>query len=260
MTVQTYDSEAATWLARVYMSPDVVAQRDRTLDILKPQPGERIADIGCGPGYLAQSLADAVGGSGEVHGVDLSADLIAFARAQPDAQRIAYSEGDATDLPLKRDYFDAAVSTQVLEYVADVDKAIAEMFRITKPGGRIVAMATDGDATVYHSSDPDLSRRILKAWQAHCAHPHLPRTLTARLTAAGFVEIGINPHVVVSTEFNDTRYAHGMAGKIRDYVVNQGMIDKRQAHDWHDEFERLAAQGRFYSSTTRYIFTARKPG
>jgi protein-L-isoaspartate O-methyltransferase len=68
MTVLEYDNEATKRLLAVYVTPDVIAQRNQFLRALDPQPGERVLDVGSGPGFLVTAIAEAVGSSGSVCG------------------------------------------------------------------------------------------------------------------------------------------------------------------------------------------------
>jgi tRNA A58 N-methylase Trm61 len=75
-----FDEHAARHIQRVYSTPDVVQQRAAVLALLDAQPAERVLDIGSGPGFLVAALADAVGPSGAVHGLDQSGPMNAVAR------------------------------------------------------------------------------------------------------------------------------------------------------------------------------------
>jgi SAM-dependent methyltransferase len=100
------------------------------LDLLKPQAGERILDLGCGDGALTREL---VGAGAEVVAVDASAEMIAAAVALGLDARVA----DATALTFERE-FDAVFTNAVLHWVRDADAAIAGVARALKPGGRFV--------------------------------------------------------------------------------------------------------------------------
>src|SRR4051794_31154443 len=78
-TAMPFDDDLTRRLVEMYTIAEVVAQRDATLEILNPQPGERVLDIGSGPGFLAAGIASRVGQSGAVSGIDLSASMIAYA-------------------------------------------------------------------------------------------------------------------------------------------------------------------------------------
>src|SRR3954465_2794093 len=88
-----FDNEAARKLETIYSSPDVVAQRSATLERLRLRPGEEVIDVGCGPGFLCEQMADCVGPTGRVLGVDVSEDLLAFARGRNTRGWLTYSYG-----------------------------------------------------------------------------------------------------------------------------------------------------------------------
>src|SRR3954447_26453693 len=128
MSMLQFDENAARRIQRVYSTPDVVRQRAEVLALLAAQPGERVLDVGSGPGFLVASLADAVGPGGAVHGVDPSTPMNTVARGLPSGGSwVGIDEGDALALPYANGTFDAAVSTRVYEYVADIPAALAEL-------------------------------------------------------------------------------------------------------------------------------------
>src|SRR3954447_6605575 len=186
MTALRFDAEAARRLERSYMMPDVVRQREFTLGLLALRPGERVVDIGSGPGFLAESMADAVGETGQVVGLDISEDLLTAARERNKRSQLSYRHSDAIALDAPDAAFDVAVSTQVFEYVPDCERALREMHRVLRPGGRALVVATDWDSVVWRSSDNTRMQAMLTGWEAHCADPRLPRTLGPRLRKAGF--------------------------------------------------------------------------
>src|SRR5215212_8580833 len=119
-----FSDEAARKLEAIYSSADVVAQRRATLNRLGLRPGERVIDIGCGPGFLCEEMAEAVGETGAVVGVELSEDLITLARARNACSWLTYQHGDAQALDVPDASFHVAASAQVLEYLDDPDRAI----------------------------------------------------------------------------------------------------------------------------------------
>ena len=80
MSMLQFDEDAASHIRRVYSTPDVVQQRAEVLALVAAQPGERVLDVGSGPGFLVASVADAVGPGGAVRGLDQSAPMNAAAR------------------------------------------------------------------------------------------------------------------------------------------------------------------------------------
>ena len=149
-----FTEDAARQLERLYLTRDVVAQRAETIRRLAVSRGERVLDVGCGPGFLCESVAEIVGNDGAIIGIDISSDLIALCRRRSPPKWLSYVVGDATQLAQPDASFDAVVCTQVAEYIPDVRRVLSEAFRVVKQGGRVVFVATDWDAVVWHSERP----------------------------------------------------------------------------------------------------------
>jgi SAM-dependent methyltransferase len=122
-----FDDEASRRIEAIYSTPDVVAQRQVVLLALEAKPGERVLDIGAGPGFLAAELAAGVAPDGTVIGTDISESMLAIATARLDstgsAAETRFEHADACALPFQDESFDAVVCTQVYEYVQDIAKA-----------------------------------------------------------------------------------------------------------------------------------------
>ena len=100
-----FDERASRRLLRTYKTPDVVEQRRIVLRALAPEPGERVLDIGSGPGLMAVELAAAVGPDGRVDGIDVSDSMLAIANEQPrkeTAAPVTFAAGEALAHPVRR--------------------------------------------------------------------------------------------------------------------------------------------------------------
>ena len=93
MSGLTFTEEAAKQLEKTYRSKDVVAQRSYIIRQLNLAKGERILDIGCGPGFLSESIAEIVGHHGAVIGIDISPDLVALCNRRKSVAWLSYSVG-----------------------------------------------------------------------------------------------------------------------------------------------------------------------
>ncbi len=106
------------------------------------RPGQRVLDLGSGTGYPAVLSAQAVGGRGEVVGLDVAEDMLAVARRKAKALGLAnvtFRPGDVTTLPFEAASFDAVISRFCLMFLPDVPKAVTEIARVLKPGGYVAA-------------------------------------------------------------------------------------------------------------------------
>lgn len=256
---EQFDTTAARRLETIYQTPDIVAQRAATLAALSPQPGERVVDVGSGPGLLVADVARAVGPAGHVTGVDSSDAMVEVARRRCDdptiRDRVTVLRGDAVALPLADASCDAAVSTQVLEYVAEVDTAIAELRRVLRPGGRVVILDTDWDSVVWHSSDPARMRTVLTTYQQRFADPHLPRTLGRRLRDHGFRIDAHRVHVILNPDYAPDTYSAGNIAGMAKAAVEHG-VSAEVATAWQQDLEQLGCEGRYFFSLNRYVFAA----
>ncbi len=259
MGILEYDDEATQQLIAVYITPDIVAQRKEFLSSFELKAGERVLDVGSGPGFLATALAEAVGSSGSVCGVDISEPFLKIARSLAgENSNIEYLQGDATHLPCQDEEFDLVVSTQVLEYLPDVNAALSEFHRVLKKGGRVALLDTDWDSIVWHFSDRQPMNRILMAWEAHAPDPFLPRTLASKLNRSGFQveEQKIIP--LFNSEYDPDTYSNRMIDLIASFVVGRGGITQKEAKVWAQEVRSCGESGEYFFSLNRYFFLATK--
>lgn len=170
--------------------------------------GDRALDCCTGTGDLALALADRVTRSGEVVGVDFAEEMLVRARAKAAARgaRIDFRPGDALDLPFADGSFDAATVAFGIRNVSDLDRGLAEMARVVRPGGRVV---------VLEITTPRRLRRFYEVWfdrvvprlgrvlgRDGAAYSYLPASvrrfpdppaLAARMAAAGLVDVRWRP-------------------------------------------------------------------
>ncbi len=262
MTQISFDGAQARSLEATYQTDDLVRQRARTLELLAALAGERILDIGCGPGLLMLELAAAVGPAGEVVGIDVSADMLALAEARLDGLAQArVAQGEATALDFPDGAFDAAVSTQVYEYVADMPLALGELGRVLRPGGRALILDTDWRSIVWHSSDEARMARVLQVWDDHLADPHLPSRLGPMLREAGFAEPRVEIVPMLTPSYRPDTYAAAITRAIHDFALRRGPghgLGAEEVEAWWSDQQALIAQGRFFFSLNRYVFVAER--
>ncbi|GAA4759349.1 class I SAM-dependent methyltransferase [Actinomycetospora chibensis] len=112
---------------------------DAVLDAVGPCDGLDVLDAGCGEGYMGRLLAER---GARVVGADISDSLVDAARAHEDAERLGlrYEVASLEDLTEPDDSFDLVVCNHVLSDVADPGRALAELGRVLRPGGRLVAL------------------------------------------------------------------------------------------------------------------------
>ena len=260
MSQLVFDEATAQRIESAYHAEDVVRRRALVRQALAAAVGERIADVGCGPGFYCSELAEEVGRSGSVVGVDMSTAMLELASRRCAAlSNVVLSQGEATSLPLAGASVDGVVCAQVLEYVQDVPSALRELRRVLRPGGRVVIWDIDWATVSWHSGDEARMRRVLEAWDEHLAHRSLPRTLAAQLRDAGFVHVEAQAHAFAATDFSADRLCVVLIPIIEAFVAGRNGITQEEAQAWTSEQHRLGERGEFSFASTQFCFTARKP-
>ena len=141
-------------------------------------------------------------------------------------------------------------ATQVAEYVVDIDRVFSEAFRVLKPNGRTVFVATDWSTILWHSENPRRMATVMKSWEAHSAHPRLPMSMAQRFIKAGFHFNGAAVFPILNLQYDDDSYSKGLAQIIRDFVARKNDVSADDLKEWHDEFERLSEAGDIFSLAT----------
>ena len=257
MSQLVFDEALSRRIESMYARRDFQRRRRLVHDALAAAPGEHVLDVGCGPGFYVAELLDRVGPQGAVVGVDSSAQMLGLAvRRCEGYDNVAFHEAPATSLPVADAGFDAALSVQVLEYVGDVDTALAEMRRALRPGGRAVVWDVDWSTVTWHSADPARMGRVMRAFDAHLTHPTLPRTLAARLRSVGFDAVTAEGHAFTATDLDRESYGPALLPMIQNFVTGGGGIDDAEATAWATEQRELAARGEFFFSCVQFCFRA----
>ena len=256
-----FDEDAARRVEAIYSTPDVIAQRQAVLHAVELRPGEHVVDVGSGPGFLCAEMAEVVGASGRVHGIDISESMVTISQRRcATLSHVKFRVGDATQLAFPDADFDVAVSTQVYEYLSDGDlrTALRELHRVLRPGGRALILETDGDSIVWHATDRARMARVLAAWEEHCADFHLPPRLSQELIRAGF-RVGRRDVIpLFNPTYDPCTYSYGLIDLIRAFVPGRQGLTRADVEAWAEDLKRQGEEGSYFFSLNRYLFLATK--
>ena len=104
--------------------------------------GSQWLDVGCGTGALSETIL-AIAHPSWIQGIDPSEGSLAHARARITDERVCFANGSASALPDGNPPYDAVISGLVLNFISDIDTAVAEMVRVVRPGGTVAAYVWD---------------------------------------------------------------------------------------------------------------------
>ena len=177
------------------------------VELVGPEHGQSILDVGCGTGAAARAAARAVGPTGRVVGLDLNSGMLEVARGfdpryglgpdDADPAEIDWLEASATAMPLAGASFDAVVASQLFQFVPEVDAVAREVCRVLRPGGHVAASVWRAlAANPYFAAQVEtvgdrLGEEAVEGLLTNFALSD-PGTLAMALTAAGFEDVRVD--------------------------------------------------------------------
>lgn len=228
------------------------AYKRRLADLLDLRAGQVAADLGCGPGTDLARLADAVGDSGTVLGVDRDAGMVTEARRRLAGRPAVRVElGDLHELPLDSGSVDRARADRVLQHVADPARAVAEAGRVLRPGGRLGLAEPDWDTLAVADEDVATSRAFAAHLAGRVRNPTIGRELVRLCAAAGLTVRAVEPVPVLFRDFGTADRILGIRRNARQ-AAGQGRLPAGRTEDW---LRRLVA-GPLVAGFTCYLVTA----
>jgi len=237
--------------------PLLVELKALAIERTRTGPGSRVLDVGCGFGLETLRLAEVVGPTGAVTGMDSSVRFVAEAqRRAAGLGSVEFRHGDAQRLPFADAAFDVTRAERVLVYVDDPVRALDEMVRVTRPGGAIALIMPDFGTNSVNVPDVALTRAVL-AHEADTSVPHalLSHDLRALLVERGLRNVQVSSRMVV---FDPDLAATYFAG-VGQAAGAAGAIDPEQARWWVAQVAELHAAGRLWAAIGYYLFTADVP-
>lgn len=219
------DSVAATDIARSYKRDLLIA--------LAVETGHDVLDVGCGPDTDLTDLADAVGPSGRVIGVDQDPQMVATARART-AERptIQVHQADAHRLTLEAHSVDRARIDRVLMHVKDPATVLAELHRVLRPGGMLTLAEPDWDTLAVDHPDLAISRAYTRHVVEHgVRNPAIGRQLPRLAANAGFTLLAVRNAAPLFTDFETAETILGLR-RNTERAVAAGYLTAEDAQAW----------------------------
>jgi len=205
---------------------------------------------------LIGQIAERVGRAGKAFGIDASDAMVEMASEQVPAA--SFQQADAIKLPFKDATFDAVICSQLMCFIADIDKALDEVFRVLKPKGRFVILDTDWGTMVWNTKDPELLDVVMTLLKQGYHTDILPRTLNKKLKRVGFEVRDFFAHPIVSLEPKADSYAEQMSDFVRPLLEKHPEFPADLADRWEADREAVIADDEYFFSINRFIFSAQK--
>ena len=229
----------------------IQASKRLMLERIALGPGAAILDVGCGPGDDLFEMVPHVGPAGRLVGLDGSEVMIAEARRRAAERRlpVEFEVGDAAALPFTDGAFDVCRAARLLEHLADPGAALAEMVRVTRPGGRIVAFDFDWDTLIIDHPARQTTRTVVLTYSDSIQNGWVGRQLPRLFREQGLDVLSIDPVQV----FVHYALAELFLGSHLVALQADGTLDPDQAQRWWEHLQRADAAGTLLISFTAFV-------
>jgi ubiquinone/menaquinone biosynthesis C-methylase UbiE len=226
------------------------------LDLLDIAPGESVLEVGCGSDAVLRDLARRVAPAGRAVGVDPSPVMLQIAGELAGeaglGEVIELREGDARALPFPNGAFDVVLAATALSHVPDGERAVPELLRVARPGGRVGVFDADTDSMIISHPDRTLTRRIIAARSDHqFANSWLPRRLPGLFREAGLQDIRLRAFTAFDHDLEG--WSGVQAGRAAATAAEIGAISEDERRQWLEQLQLEQAAGRFTGGIT-YLF------
>jgi ubiquinone/menaquinone biosynthesis C-methylase UbiE len=241
--VQYVDAQAAT--------PFWQAAKKASIDALELAHGSTALDVGCGTGEEVRTMAAIAGAA---VGVDASRTFVSEARRRTGPEYEArFEQARAEDLPFEEGSFDGVRTERTLQHVDDLGAAVGEMWRVAKPGARVVALEPDWDTLVFDAGPLASTRAVTRAWADSIRNPVAGRQIARRLRKLGALDVQAEPRTAAITELAFAEDQYGLT------PLAEATLSPAAARAWLGTLAQRDAEGAFLAAVTYFLVSCRKP-
>jgi len=219
--------------------------------------GQRVLDLGCGPGFLSLALADMVGTAGTVHGVDINSRFIDDARRRAQERGLAHVQFhhlDGIALPIPDATVDRVIAKNVLEYVPDLTATLDEAVRVLAAGGRLHAIDSDWGFVIVEPWGKLTVDRFFAAAAPAFREPHIGRKLPGAFHAAGLTDIQVRLVPIVDR----TGTLLAVLRNMRSYIRTFQTLPDAEVDELLVSAERAVADGTYMACLPQFLVTGTK--
>jgi ubiquinone/menaquinone biosynthesis C-methylase UbiE len=236
--------------------------KERSYAAMNIQLGHHVLDSGSGTGIDTLALARLVGPLGRVVGVDFDPDMVAAARARAERANIdgwvEHITGDVTSLPFEDGTFHASRCDRLFQVLPDPSQALAEMVRVTRRGGWVVAIDTDWGTLSIHTDEVELERKLARV-QAESVRPngYIGRQLYGLFNSHGLTDVSVEMVTNIASDYAGARIGYGL-DRLERAALQMGALTAEELKRLRESFERADSRGAFFSSVGMMLAVGRK--
>jgi len=238
-------------LDKLHAEPFYRDYKQRVRELLAPRADGLQLEVGSGVGTDARALG------ARVLGLDRSRTMCRESRARGLALVVA---AEAEALPLRSGLVAGAWSDRTFQHLAQPDRALAELVRVLRPGGRLVVVDPDYGTQALPFPDPDLARRVLEFRACHALrNGTLAHDMGRRFAESGLCDVAVEERRLVVRDPSAVDHVLGLRSWARS-ASSRGFMTPEEVTRWEMLYDQVVAAGKLLWSVSFFLTSGRKPG
>jgi SAM-dependent methyltransferase len=230
--------------------------RDYIAEIPKNEPLV-VLDFGCGTGVVIRALEPILHPDSELHGADISTQLLEAARTLSGGTRIHWDKVEAHGLPYSSETFDVIIMHTLLSHVPNPEATLKEAARLLKPAGRLIVFDADHAGTTFGLKEFSRMRECdFRLTSAIASQPDICRQMPRYLKAAGFALRSHRSRVLSECGKGDF-WLSSVRGFAR-LIPALGILPEVEGGEWVKQMLEAHETGTFFAAGTFYTFHAER--
>ncbi|HVO41253.1 MAG TPA: methyltransferase domain-containing protein [Aggregatilineales bacterium] len=236
--------------------------KERSYELLQLQKGDSVLDVGCGAATDTLALGAIVGPLGTVVGVDSDRGMVTLANRKAHEAKmgvwIYHQEASGERLPFRTSSFSACHGERVFQHSAQPDQLLSEMVRVTRPGGRVVAVDTDHSAQSMDTSETDIEWRLRRFRADMMRNGYAGRQLYGWFQGQPLVDVTVEIRPLFTTDYALERYM-SVTDAVEREALSAGVVTQAELDRLDTDFRRADAEGKYFGYGCMFIVAGRKP-
>ncbi len=236
--------------------------KERTYEAMQIKAGDKVLDVGCGPGTDTIPLARLVGPTGEVYGVDYDAEMVNEADLRAKQAGVGgwvhHRKADASAIPFEVNSFNACRSERLFQHLLDPATVLREMKRVTKRGGWVVVLDTDWGSGGTDTYEVELERRLMRFFVEHLHNNgYAGRQLYRLFITHGLQEVSYEVFPIVATSYAMERQIIQM-DQLEKEAIAQGIVTQEELRRITEGFSQADKNGVFFGYACQIMVAGKK--
>lgn len=238
-----------------------IERKQHVYTLLHVHTGSRVLDIGCGPGTDTLPLGQLVGPTGQVVGVDSDSSIVEEANRRSSSAEInswvEHKVVDATALPFEDNYFDACHSERMFLHLQYPELAFSQIVRVTKPGGWIAVIDTDGATLSIDTTEVDIERRIAPFWSIKHNNGYAGRQLYRLFRQLDLIDVHVEINAGPFPDLQTATYLLKL-DDLQNRALIAGVVTDFEVQRFRESLEKAEAKRAFFATCNMITVIGRK--